>query len=156
MKKIITSTLIAAAACLAQQAGATPVFNQANTTGSSGEQVSSTSFVYGVSPDTVAPVYTTVIVQGQEQQAHGVLADTTFTVPNGVASAKLGAIYNGVNNSALEASLAANSTSVSNPNNAVQSLSNGDNLHILLQNTAGSKLNAGATTVTYNVTTYTD
>lgn len=155
MKKL-TLAVAAATLAMAATAYATPVFNTAGTAGRSDPNTSSTSFVYTTNPSTAAPIYDTHIVEGNEAKPHGVLADTRFDVPAGVQSAKLVATFSGVNNEALEASFADNATSVTNAQYGATGLSEGNHLHILLQNTTGNKLAAGATIVTYNVTTYTD
>lgn len=155
MKKIITCTLLAAAASLALPALANPTFGTSGE-GHTGAQTSSTSFVYDATTPSAAPVYTTALIRDHETEVHGVLADTTFIVPAGVVSAKVAANYAGTNSSGLEATFSANTNSVSSANTVATTLTSGDKLHILLQNTAGGALNAGATTVTYNVTTYTD
>ncbi|EGO1728206.1 hypothetical protein ITO53_003169 [Salmonella enterica] len=155
MKKL-TLAVAAATLAMAATAYATPTFNTAGTAGTEGAYTSSTSFVYTANSNTAAPIYVTNIVAGNEKVAHGVLADTTFNVPTGVKAAKLEATFSGVNGGALEASFASDASSVSNPNNGATTLTDGEQLHILLQNTAGNELAAGATTVTYNVTTYTN
>ncbi|EBQ4755144.1 hypothetical protein LE36_16695 [Salmonella enterica subsp. diarizonae] len=156
MKKIITCTLLAAAASLAQPVFATPTFNTSGQHGSTGAQTNSTSFVYDKQEPTTALVFTTHVVAGQESAQHGVVADTTFTVPNGVVSAFLEPTYYGANQGKLEASFAADTNPVSVVNNGAKTLTSGETLHILLQNATTGDLNSGPTTVTYNVTTYTD
>ncbi|EAR7912157.1 hypothetical protein LGI69_001460 [Salmonella enterica] len=155
MKKL-TLAVAAATLAMATTAYANPTYNAEGSAGTTGEVTSSTSFVYTANANTSTPIYTTNIVTGNEAVAHGVLADTTFVVPDGVQSAKLAATYSGANSSALEATFAGNTNSVATVKTGVKTLSKGDGLHILLQNTSGSSLNAGATIVTYNVTTYTD
>ncbi|EBG6880261.1 hypothetical protein FJC35_12480 [Salmonella enterica] len=155
MKKIITCALVAVAAAVAQPAFAV-TFNNTTTTGNAGPKTTSTSFTYDSQAPTTAPVYATSIVKGNETKNHGVVADTTFVVPTGVVSAKLEHVFTGVNSGVLEATLSDASTSVANVNDAVQALTGGETLHILLQNTAGSALQPGATTITYNVTSYTN
>ncbi|EBG1716071.1 hypothetical protein FH987_15895 [Salmonella enterica] len=155
MKKL-TLAVAAATLAMAATAYATPVFNTTGDAGTEGAYTSSTSFVYTTNANTTAPIYVTDIVTGNENAAHGVLADTTFDVPTGVKAAKLEATYSGVNGSALEASFASNETSVAAAQTGATTLNDNDRLHILLQNKTGNKLAAGATTVTYNVTTYTN
>lgn len=155
MKKL-TLAVAAATLAMAATAYATPTFNTSGQAGTEGAYTSSTSFVYTANANTTAPIYVTDIVTGNENTVHGVLADTTFDVPTGVKAAKLEATYSGVNGEALEASFASNASSVTAAQTGATTLNDGDQLHILLQNTAGNKLAAGATTVTYNVTTYTN
>ncbi|EGC4948410.1 hypothetical protein H9O50_000646 [Salmonella enterica] len=154
MKKL-TLAVAAATLAMAATAYATPTFNTIGEGGSSGAYTSSTSFVYSANENVAAPIYTTNIVTGNENAAHGVLADTTFNVPAGVIGAKLEVTYSGVNEGSLEASFASDASSVAAAKNGATTLTDGEQLHILLQNAAGNKLAAGATTVTYNVTTYT-
>ncbi|EKC9276180.1 hypothetical protein OQF52_005554 [Salmonella enterica] len=155
MKKL---TLAVAASTLAMVATAyaTPTFNTTGDGGTEGAYTSSTSFVYSAEDNTAAPIFTTNVIKGHELTPHGVLADTTFNVPTGVVGAKLVSTYNGVNAGALEASFASGASSVTTVKTGATTLTDGELLHILLQNTAGNKLAAGATTVTYNVTTYTN
>ncbi|ECG8813161.1 hypothetical protein FOE31_14995 [Salmonella enterica] len=155
MKKL-TLAVAAATLAMAATAYAEPAFNTTGDAGDQGEYTSSTSFVYNTTASTAAPVYQTNIVLGNETKPHGVLADTIFSVPAGVKSAKLVATFSGDNATALEASFAGNNSSVTTAQNGVTGIGAGDTLHILLQNTVGDALAAGATIVTYNVSTYTN
>lgn len=155
MKKIITCALVAAAAAVAQPAMAAQ-FGVDGAVGNAGQQTTGTTFVYDSQEPSTALVYSTKLVTGSETKVHGVLADTTFTVPANVRSAKLEHTFTGTNNTALETTLSSGADSVSQAANTVTALAGGETLHILLQNTQGRPLSAGATTITYNVTTYTN
>ncbi|ECI0840816.1 hypothetical protein AU892_27330 [Salmonella enterica subsp. diarizonae] len=156
MKKIITCTLVAAVASLSLPVLASATFDTSGE-GNTGGHTTSTSFVYDSTTPTTSPVFTTNLVAGQEEDHHGVLADTTFLVPAGVASAKLGSDFVGVNSASnLEATFAADTNAVASVKTVAKTLTSGEKLHILLQNSGGGALNSGATTVTYNVTTYTN
>ncbi|EIE5010041.1 hypothetical protein K8N77_004334 [Salmonella enterica] len=154
MKKIITATLLASCglACGTAQATLTPAQSGEGNTGAT---LSSTSFIYDVQETTTAPVYTTKKIAGDEVRVGAVLADTSFVVPNGAISAKVEATFNGSNsNSTLGYAFSSNGSSGTDGENVATGLTTGETAHIVLLKK--TTLTNGPTTVTYNVTTYTN
>ncbi|EOV0287711.1 hypothetical protein ACOIPX_001065 [Salmonella enterica] len=154
MKKIITCALVAAAAAVALPASAT-ILEVDGTVGTQGAVTTSTSFDYNSRIPSADVVYTTATVVGQESTQHGVLANTTFTVPSGVTSLKLTPTFTGDNSGSLEATLATDANSVAVVKNTASGITGTPTLHILLQNSKNGQLSAGTTHVTYSVTSYT-
>ncbi|EAX7733454.1 hypothetical protein FNH79_09970 [Salmonella enterica subsp. diarizonae] len=154
MKKIITATLLASCglACGTAQATLTPATSGEGHTGAT---LSATSFIYDVQETTAAPVYVTTKVAGNEAQIGDVLAKTTFKVPQGVATAKVVAEFVGSNDSNnLAYAFSADGSSGTPDQNVATGMTAGETANIVLLKKAA--LTSGPTTVTYNVTTYTD